>query len=125
VPIDIDDLPHLRDEQRRHQSLIGPDALTLPKKLAQRGALVTPAHERLERMLVGITCAEALDTQQGGKKQRLKMSLQRSLTVWPQSQVIAHMPRLLGLYRLRELRHNWLKGLLLLKPLGKHMHADP
>src|SRR6516162_3038710 len=75
-------------------------------------------------MLVGIKRAEALDTQQGGKKQRLKMSLQRSWTVMQQGKVIAHMPLLIGLYRLRELSHNRLKGMLLLEPLGKHMHAD-
>jgi hypothetical protein len=75
-------------------------------------------------MLVGIKRAEALDTQQGGKKQRLKMALKRSLTVMQQGKIVSRVRLLMDLYRLPELSHNRLKGMLLLEPLGKHMHAD-
>jgi hypothetical protein len=75
-------------------------------------------------MLVGIKLAEAVDTQQGGKKQRLKAAHKHLLAVMQQGTVIARMRLLLGLYRLRELSHNRLKGMLLVEPMGKHLHAD-
>ena len=34
------------------------------------------------------------------------------------------MRLLLGLYRLCELSHNRVKGMLLVEPMGNHMHAD-
>ena len=124
VPIDIDDLPHLLRYQRRQQGRVGPDTLKLPKKLAQGCALIAPAKPRLERMLVGIKRAEAVDTPQGGKKQRLKAAQKRLLAVMQQGKVLGRMRRLIGLYRLRELRHHRVKGMLLVEPMGQHMHAD-
>jgi len=41
-----------------------------------------------------------------------------------QGKVVARMRLLLGLYRLRELSHNRVKGLLLVEPMGQHMPAD-
>ena len=75
-------------------------------------------------MLAGIEPREPVDTQQGGKKQRLKAAQKRLLTVMEQGKVIAWMRLLIGLYRLRELSHNRVKGMLLVEPMGKHMHAD-
>jgi len=75
-------------------------------------------------MLVGIKRAEAVDTPQGGKKQRLKAAHKRLLAVMHQGTVSARMRLLLGLYRLRELSHNRVKGMLLVEPMGNHMHAD-
>jgi len=124
VPIDRDDLPHLRRSQRRHQGLVGPNALKLPKKLAQRCALIVPATQRLERMLLGIKRAEAVDTPQGGKKQGLKAAQKRLLAVRQQSKVITRMRLLLGLDRLRELSHHRVKGMVWVEPMGKHMHTD-
>jgi hypothetical protein len=124
VPIDRDDLPHLLRSQRRHQGLVGPDALKVPKKLAQRCAVIVPANQRLERMLVGIKRAETVDTPQGGKKQGLQAAQKRLLAVMHQGTVIARMRLLLGLDRLRELRHNRVKGMLLVEPMGTHMHTD-
>ena len=75
-------------------------------------------------MFVGIKRAEAVDTPQGGKKQRLKAAYKRLLAVMQQGKVVARMPLLIGLYRLRKLRHNRLKGMLLVEPMGKYMHTD-
>ena len=75
-------------------------------------------------MLAGIEPREPIATQQGGKKQRLKAAQKRLLTVMEQGKVIAWMRLLLGLYRLRELSHHRVKGMLLVEPMGKHMHAD-
>jgi hypothetical protein len=41
-----------------------------------------------------------------------------------QGKVIARMRLLIGLYRLRELSHNRVKSMLLVEPMGKHMHTD-
>jgi hypothetical protein len=41
-----------------------------------------------------------------------------------QGKVVTRMRRLLGLYRLCELRHHRVKGMLLVEPMGKYMHAD-
>ena len=41
-----------------------------------------------------------------------------------QGKVIAWMCLLIGLYRLRELSYDRLKGILLVKPMGKQMYAD-
>ncbi len=73
---------------------------------------------------MGIKLAEAVDTPQGGKKQRLKAAHKRLLAVMQQGKVVARMRLLLGLYRLRELSHNRVKGLLLVEPMGQHMPAD-
>jgi len=74
-------------------------------------------------MLVGIKLAEAVNPEQGGKKQRLKAAHKRLLAVMQQGKVIAWMRLLLSLYRLCELSHNRRKGLLLVEPMGKDMHA--
>ena len=75
-------------------------------------------------MLVGIERGEAVDTQQGRKKQRLKAAQKRLLAVMQQGKVIVRMRLLIGLDRLRELGHHRAKGLLLVEPMGKQMHAD-
>ena|SRR5712692_2502285 len=75
-------------------------------------------------MLVGIKLAEAVDTPQRGKKQRLKAAHKRLLAVMQQGKDIARMRLLIGLYRLCELRHDRVKGMLLVEPMGKYMHAD-
>ncbi len=54
----------------------------------------------------------------------LKAVQKRLLAVMQQGKVIARMRLLIGLYRLRELSHNRVKGMLLVEPMGKHMHAD-
>ena len=82
------------------------------------------ATQRLERMLTDTQLAETIDTQQGRKKQRLKAAHKRLLAVLQQGKVLVRMCRLIGLYRLRELSHNRVKGMLLVEPMGKHMHAD-
>ena len=68
---------------------------------------------------MGIKLAEAVDTQQGGKKQRLKAAHKRLLAVMQQGKVIAWMPLLIGLYLLLELSYNRFKGILLVEPMGK------
>ena len=73
---------------------------------------------------MGLKRAEAVDTPQGGKKQGLQAAQKRLLAVMQQGKVIARMRLLLGLYRLRELRHHRVKGLLLVEPMGNHMHTD-
>ena len=73
---------------------------------------------------MGIKRAEAVDTPQGGKKQGLKAAQQRLLAVMQQGKVIARMRLLLGMDRLRELSHHRVKGMLLVEPMGKQMHAD-
>jgi hypothetical protein len=86
--------------------------------------VIATAKQRPERMLMGIELAEAVDVQQGGKKQRLPATQKRRLTVRQQRKVIARMRLFLGLYRLRELSHNRGKGMLLVEPMGTHMHTD-
>ena len=90
----------------------------------QRPTLIAPAKQGPERMLASIELREPVDTQQGGKKQGLKAAQKCLLTVMEQGKVIAWMRLLIGLYRLRELSHNRVKGMLLVEPMGKHMHAD-
>ena len=75
-------------------------------------------------MLAGIEPREPVDTQQGGKKQRLKAAQKRLFAVMHQGKVIARMRLLLGLYRLCKLSYNRVKGMLLVEPMGQHMHAD-
>jgi hypothetical protein len=76
----------------------------------------------LERMLAGIEPGEAVDTEQGGKKQRLKAVQKRLLTVMQQGKVVARMYVLMGLDHLRELSHHRTKGILLVKPMGKQVY---
>jgi hypothetical protein len=73
---------------------------------------------------MGIALAAAVEAQPGGKQQRLPATQKRRLTVLPQRKVIARMRLLLGMDRLRELSHNRVKGMLLVEPMGKHMHTD-
>ncbi len=124
MPIDRDNLAHLLRSQRRHQGLGGPDTLELTQKLRQRPALRAPAKQGPERMLAGLELREPVETQQGGKKQCLQAAHKRLLAVRHQGTGIARMRLLLRLYRLRELRHNRVKGMLLVEPMGTHMHAD-
>ena len=76
MPIDLGDLALLRRHQRRHQRRGGIDALELPQKLTECRALISPAHECLERMLLGIQGGECVDAEQGRKKQRLQAATQ-------------------------------------------------
>ena len=73
---------------------------------------------------MGIERGESVDATQRRKKQGLKAAQKRRLAMMPQGKVIARMRLLIGLYRLRELSHNRVKGMLLVEPMGKHMHAD-
>ena len=74
-------------------------------------------------MLVGIERSEPVDAQQGCKKERLKAVHKRLLPVMQQSKVVIGIRTLMSLYRLRELGHNRAQGLVLVKPMGKKMHA--
>ena len=124
VPIDIDDWARLGRYQRGQQDLGGTHTFKLSQKLTQRRAVIAPAKERCERMLMGIERAEAVDATQRRKKQRLKAAQKRRLAVMQQGKVIARMRLLMRLYRLRELGHNRAKGIVLVEPMGKQMHAD-
>ena len=73
---------------------------------------------------MGSKRAEAVAPPQGGKKQGLKAAHKRLLAVMQQGKVIARMCRLLGIDRLRELRHHRVKGMLLGEPMGTHRHTD-
>src|SRR6266705_1026073 len=85
--------------------------------------MIAPAQQRWEWRLVGIEPGEAVDTQQGRKKQCLEAAQKRLLAVMQQGQVVVWMRELIGLDRLLELSHHWTKGLLLVEPMGKQMHA--
>ena len=124
MPIDRDHLAHLLRSQRRHQGLSGPDTLELPQQLLQRPTLIAPAKQGPERLRAGLAPREPVETQQGGKKQRRKTAQKRLLAVMHQGQVLAWLRLLLGLSRLRALRHNRGKGLLLVEPMGNPMPAD-
>jgi len=75
-------------------------------------------------MLMGIERGESVDAKQRRKKQRLKAVQKRRLAMMQQGKVVARMRVLMRLYRLGELSHNWAKGLVLVEPMGKQMHAD-
>ena len=85
--------------------------------------MIAPAKQRLKRMLVGIESGQCLDPQQGGKKQGLKAPPQRLLAVMQQREVIVGLGALMGLDGLGELGHNRAKGIVLIEPMGKEMHA--
>ena len=72
MPSDRGDLALLWRHQRRHQRRGGIEALALPQKRTECRALLSPAHECLERMLVGIEGGECVDAEQGRKQQRLQ-----------------------------------------------------
>jgi hypothetical protein len=83
-------------------------------------------------MCGGIKPAEALETQHGREKQRLKAATSRLLAVMPQGHVIVWMPVLRGLDGLLELGHHRRKGVLWVEPMGtprpphkRHMGHDP
>jgi len=61
--------------------------------------------------------------QQGGKKQGLKAPPQRLLAVMQQREVIVGLGALMGLDGLSELGDNRAKGIVLIEPMGKEMHA--
>ena len=73
---------------------------------------------------MGIECGESVDATQRRKKQCLKAVQKRRLAMMQQGKVIARMRLLMRLYRLGELGHNRAKGLVLVEPMGKQMHAD-
>src|SRR5437867_11682545 len=74
-------------------------------------------------MLGGIERGEPVDTKQGRKKQRLKAATQRLLPVMHQGTVVARLCTLMGLYRLRQPGHHRAKGIVLVEPVRKEMHA--
>ena len=73
---------------------------------------------------MGIECGESVDATQRRKKQGLKAAQKRRLAMMQQGKVIARMRLLMRRYRLGELGHNQAKGLVLVEPMGKQMHAD-
>ena len=73
---------------------------------------------------MGIEGGEAVDATPRRKKQGLKATQKRRLAMRHQGKVLARMRLLMRLYRLGELSHNWAKGLVLVEPMGKQMHAD-
>jgi hypothetical protein len=75
-------------------------------------------------MLVGIKRAEAVDTPQGGKQPGLQAAPKRLLAVMQPGTGIARMRLLIGLSRLRELRHHRGEGRRLVEPMGQHLHTD-
>lgn len=75
-------------------------------------------------MLLGIKGGEAVDAQQRREKQRLQAVQERRVAMMQQRKVLVRMRVFLRLYRLPELGHNWLKGLVLVEPMGQEMHAD-
>jgi hypothetical protein len=75
-------------------------------------------------MFMGIECGESVDATQRRNKQCLKAAQKRRLAMMQQGKVIARMRLLMRLYRLGELGHNRAKGLVLVEPMGKQMHAD-
>src|SRR5712691_11026539 len=74
-------------------------------------------------MLAGIKPAQCVDAKEGRKKQRRKAAAQGRLAVMQQGKVVARMRVLVGLNHLYELGHNRDKGLVLVEPMGKQMHA--
>ena len=75
-------------------------------------------------MLRGIECGEAVDATQRRKKQRLKAAQERQPAMMQQRKVIVRMRVFMCLYRLAELGYNRAKGLVLVEPMGKQVHAD-
>ena len=74
-------------------------------------------------MLGGIERGEPVDAKQGRKKQRLKAATQRLLPVMHQGTVVARLCTLMALYRLRQPGHHRAKGIVLVEPVRKEMHA--
>jgi hypothetical protein len=66
----------------------------------------------------------SVNAYQGRKKQRLKAPPQRLRAVMYQGKVVARMRVLMGLYRLRALRHHRTKETLWVEPRGKQRHAS-
>lgn len=73
---------------------------------------------------MGIEGGEAIEAEQRRKKQRLKATQERRLAMMQQSKGLVRMRVFMHLYRLGELGHNRAKGLVLVEPMGKQMHAD-
>ena len=73
---------------------------------------------------MGIEGGESAAATQRRKKQCLKAVHKRRLAMMHQGKVLARMRWLMRLYRLGELGHNRAKGLVLVEPMGKQMHAD-
>src|SRR6266478_9457479 len=94
-----------------------------PKELRQRGTVIPSAKQRLKRMLVGIESSQCLDPQQRGKNQGLKATQQGLIAVMHQGKVVVRMGELMRFDRLLEAGHHRRKALLLVKPMGKEMHA--
>ena len=66
---------------------------------------------------------ESVDAQQGRKKQRLEAATQRLFPVMQQGKVVVGMGALMGFDGLLKLDHHRAKGILLVEPVGKEMHA--
>ena len=111
-------------DQGGQQHRGGIHTFTWPEKLTQRGAMILPAKERGERMLMGIERGASVDAKPWRKKQRLKAAHQRRLAMMHQGKVVARMRGFMRRYHLRELGHNRAKGRVLVEPMGTQMHAD-
>ena len=86
--------------------------------------MLLPAKARGERRLRGIKGGEAVKATQRRTKPRWKAAHQRRRALMEQSNVSAWMRVFMRLYRVGALGHNRAKGLVLVEPLGKQMHAD-
>ena len=123
MPIDIGDLTSLVRHQRRQQRRCSANAFELSQKLTQRGTVIALAKQRLERLLMGVKRREGLNAKQRRKKQGRKTATQRLVAMMQQSKVVFWMGLLMSFNRLLETSHYQLKGLLLVEPMGKKMHA--
>jgi hypothetical protein len=85
--------------------------------------LITATEQGGKGMLVGIELGESVDAQEGGKKQGLKPSPQRLVTVMQEGKGVVGMGLLIGLDGVLELSHHRVKSALLFEPMLKEMHA--
>ncbi len=102
---------------------MGADAFQLPKEGRQGRALIAATEQGGERMLVGIELGEPVEAKEGGKKQGLKASPQRLVTVMHEGKVVIGVRLLMGCDRLVKPSHNRVKGACLIEPMRKEMHA--
>src|SRR5438445_2565356 len=109
--------------QRGPEGLIGPAALQVSKARRQGGAVRAANAKRGERMRARIKLGEGLEAKEGGKKEGLTTVPQRLLAVMEQGKVVVRMRVLMGLYGLRELGDNRVKGPLVVEPRRQELHA--
>ena len=75
-------------------------------------------------MLVGIERGQRLNAAQRRAKQGLNAAQQGLLPVMQQRKIVVWIRLLLVRYRLLEPSHNRAKGIVLVKPVSKEMHAN-